>query len=238
MNIIDGIKRQFHRDLVSDPVTHGWVLNLYLGGERYPQRVCDYFQSSFAPNAELATQIENHAADEEKHSRLFAHGIELLGQPVVELEMGDIFNETIRSFTPGTFHIAETDSPGQRRWKLANFMAHAHCLEKRVARSFAYHAEACGQASRPAIAGILEVAHRDEERHVHYTRQTVYELLAREEANEVMEAHRRAEAKANLAFSHKQVRAFLQRFPAKCPGHRRALYRVCAMLMEEAARYA
>jgi hypothetical protein len=238
MNIIDGIKRRFHRDLVSDPVTHGWVLNLYLGGERYPQRVCDYFQSGFAPNAELANQIERHAADEEKHSRLFAHGIELLGQPVVELEMGDIFNDTIRSFTPGTFHIVASDSKEEKRWKLANFMAHAHCLEKRVARSFAYHAEACEHATRPALAGILEVAHRDEERHVRYTRETVYELLAREEADEIMEAHRRAEAKANLAFSERQVRSFLRRFPANGSRGNRMLYRIGAMIMEEAARYA
>jgi len=238
MNIIDGIKRQFHRDLVADPVTHGWVLNLYLGGERYPQRVCDYFQSGFAPSVELSAQIDRHAADEEKHSRLFAHGIELLGQPVVELEMGDIFNEVIRGFTPGTFHIVESDSVEQKRWKLANFMAHAHCLEKRVARSFAYHAEACEHATRPVLLGILEVAHRDEVRHVHYTRETVYDLLPRAEADDVMDRHRRAEAKANLKFSQKQVRAFLRRFPASGSRRHRALYRIGATLMEEAAKYA
>jgi hypothetical protein len=237
MNIIDGIKRQFHRDLVADPVTHGWVLNLYLGGERYPQRVCDYFQSRFAPNAELSQQIDRHAADEEKHSRLFAHGIEMLGQPIVELDMGDIFNDVIRSFTPGTFHIVESDSPEKKRWKLANFMAHAHCLEKRVARSFAYHADACQHATRPALLGILEVAHRDEERHVSYTRDTVYELLTREEADGIMEEHRRAEAKANLIFSQKQVRAFLRQFPANCSRRHCVLYRICAMLMKEAADY-
>jgi hypothetical protein len=238
MNIIDGIKRRFHRDLVSDPVTHAWVLNLYLGGERYPQRVCDYFQSAFAPNEHLAREIDRHAADEEKHSRLFAHGIALLGQPVVELQMGDIFNDVIRSFTPDTFHILESDSADRKRCKLANFMAHAHCLEKRVARSFAYHAEACEHATRPVIAGILEVAHRDEERHVKYTRETVYELLTREEADATMEAHRRAEAKANLVFSQKQVRAFLQNFPGVIPRHRRSLYAICAMIMKEAAQYA
>jgi hypothetical protein len=238
MNIIDAIKRRFHRDLVADPVTHGWVLNLYLGGERYPQRVCDYFQSAFAPNQRLSAQIDRHAADEEKHSRLFAHGIEMLGQPVVELQMGDIFNEVIRSFTPGTFHIVESDSAEQKRWKLANFMAHAHCLEKRVARSFAYHAEACEHATRAALVGILEVAHRDEERHVRYTRETVYDLLRRAEADQILETHRRAEAKANLIFSQKQVGAFLRAFPATCPRRRRILYRVCATLMEEAAAYA
>jgi hypothetical protein len=213
-------------------------LNLYLGGERYPQRVCDYFQSRFAPNAELARDIQRHAADEEKHSRLFAHGIGTLGQPIVELEMGDIFNDVIRSFTPGTFHILENDSQEKRRWKLANFMAHAHCLEKRVARSFAYHKEACEQSMRPMLASILDVAHRDEERHVRYTGASVYELLTHKEADQVMEAHRRAEAKANLIFSQKQVKTFLAKFPAACPRHRRALYAVCALIMEKAAQYA
>jgi len=238
MNIIDGIKRRFHRDLVEDPVTHGWVLNLYLGGERYPQRVCDYFQSAFAPNADLAREIDRHAADEEKHSKLFTHGIQLLEQPVVELQMGDIFNDVIRSFTPGTFHIVADDSADQKRWKLANFMAHAHCLEKRVARSFAYHGEACEHATRAGLAPILDVARRDEARHVHYTRETVYELLTRDEANEVMEAHHRAEGKANLIFSQRQVREFLRRFPARCSRRRRALYSICALAMEEAGKYA
>src|SRR5256885_10741477 len=40
MQIIDGVKRQLHRDIAADPRTHGWVLNLYLNGERYPQTVC------------------------------------------------------------------------------------------------------------------------------------------------------------------------------------------------------
>jgi rubrerythrin len=237
-HIIDGIKRQFHRDLAADPVTHGWVLNLYLGGERYPQRVCDYFQSEFAPTPELATAIERHAADEEKHVRLFAKAIGSMEQPVVELDMGDIFNEVIRSFTPGTFHIVASDPPEARNRKLANFMAHAHCLEKRVARSFAYHLEACENVGRPQVAAVLEVARNDEARHVKYTRQSLFELLPRKQANEILDTHRRVEARANLIFSQKQVRTFLQTFPAKTPRHRRMLYRACAMLMEGAGRYA
>jgi hypothetical protein len=237
-NIIDGIKRQFHRDLAADPVTHGWVLNLYLGGERYPQRVCDYFQSEFAPTVELASAIKRHAADEEKHVRLFAKAISSMEQPVVELEMGDIFNEVIRSFTPGTFHIVESDAPAIRNEKLANFLAHAHCLEKRVARSFAYHLEACEHVGRPQVSAVLAVAKHDEDRHVSYTLESIYELLPRAQANRVLAEHRRVEARANLIFSQKQTRAFLQTFPAKTPRHRRMLYRACAMLMEGAGNYA
>lgn len=237
MQIIDTIKDRFHSDMVADPVVHGWVLNLYRGGERYPQRVCDYFQSEFAPTGELASALEQHAADENKHVRLFSRAIKLLEQPVVEIEMGDIFNEVIRSFTPGTFQIVEGDSDEVRRQKLANFLAHAHFLEKRVARSFAYHLDACERAKKFEIINLLRIAKQDEDRHVRYTREAVYDLLRKTEADKIMEIHRRVEAKANLSFSQQQVRIFLDRFSGTIPKHRAFLYKVCQMLMEGAGRY-
>ena len=236
--IIDRVKDRFHRDIASDPVTHGWVLNLYLEGERYPQRVCDYFQADFAPGEELAADLRRHAADEDKHVKLFGHGLRLLGQPLVALPLGDVFNEVIRSFTPGTFHILETDPPEVRRRKLANFLAHAHHLERRVARSFAYHMEACETAGQPAIARLVAAVHKDESHHVRYTREAVFDLLPRREAAAVLELHRRAEARANLTFSARQVRAFLTRFKAVTPRHRRWLYRLSAFLMEGAGHLA
>ena len=36
--IIDSIKHRFHRDIVGNPVTHGWVLNLYRAGMYYESR--------------------------------------------------------------------------------------------------------------------------------------------------------------------------------------------------------
>jgi len=232
--IVDRVKDRFHRDVASDPVTHGWVLNLYLEGERYPQQVCDYFQADFAPGAELAADLRRHAGDEAKHVKLFSHGLRLLGQPRIELPLGDVFNEVIRSFTPGTFHIVESDPPDVRRRKLANFLAHAHYLERRVARSFAYHMEACEAVGQPAIANVVAAVHKDESHHVSYTREAVLELLPRREAAEVLELHRRAEAKANLTFSSRQVRTFLRRFEASTPRHRRWLYRLSAFCMEGA----
>jgi len=80
-NIINSIKGRFHRELVANPVTHGWVLNLYRSGERYPQRVCDYFQSDFAPTKELADQLRQHAADEDKHVNLFGRALKLVVTP-------------------------------------------------------------------------------------------------------------------------------------------------------------
>jgi hypothetical protein len=237
MQIIDNLKEKFHHDLVSHPVVHGWVLNLYRGGERYPQRVCDYFQSDFAPTRELACALERHSTDENKHVRLFSRAIKLLEQPVVEIEMGDIFNEVIRSFTPGTFHITESDSADARRKKLANFLAHAHFLEKRVARSFAYHLDACERAGKFEIINLLQIAKQDEDRHVQYTREAVYDLLRKEEADRIMDTHLRVESKANLCFSQKQVRIFLERFSTHIPKHRAFLYRVCQMLMEGAGQY-
>jgi hypothetical protein len=236
--IVDRVKDRFHRDIASDPVTHGWVLNLYLEGERYPQRVCDYFQADFAPGEELAADLRRHARDEDKHVQLFGHGLRLLDQPLIALPLGDVFNEVIRSFTPGTFHIVEADPPDVRRRKLANFLAHAHHLERRVARSFAYHMEACETAGQPAIARLVTAVHKDESHHVSYTREAVFDLLPRREAAAVFELHRRAEAKANLIFSARQVRAFLSRFQAVTPRHRRWLYRLSAFIMEGAGHLA
>jgi len=237
-NLIGSIKGRFHTDLVANPVIHGWVLNLYRAGERYPQRVCDYFQSDFAPNAELASQLRRHAAEEDKHVHLFSHALQSLNQAVVEVDVGDVFNEVIRSFTPGTFHIVVHDSPAVRRRKLANFLAHAHHLEKRVARSFAYHIDACERAGRGEVAAMVARAKHDEDGHVHYTRRAVFDLLTRREANDVMEVHRRAEARANLIFSQRQVREFLRRFAAEIPKRRQWLFRVCATIMEAAGDYA
>lgn len=237
-HVIDSIKDQFHHELVSNPVTHGWVLNLYRGGERYPRRVCDYFQSEFAPNADLAAQLRQHSAEEDKHVNLFTHALGTMQQPVVEIDLGDIFNEVIRSFTPGTFHIVENDNPEVRRHKLANFLAHAHHLERRVARSFAYHIDACERAGKTEIAGLVARAKHDEEGHVRYTRAAVFDLLTRREAHSIMDLHRRAEARANLIFSQHQVRVFLERFGDGTPKHRRWLFRICATLMEMAGKYA
>jgi rubrerythrin len=237
-NIIDRIKGGFHGDLVANPMTHGWVLNLYRGGERYPQRVCDYFQSDYAPSPDLAAQLRRHAAEEDKHVHLFSQALKSLDQPVVEVELGDVFNEVIRSFTPGTFHIVETDCLEARRRKLANFLAHAHHLEKRVARSFAYHIDACERVRKGEIAGLVARAKHDEEGHVQYTRAAVFELLTRREASEVMEIHRRAEARANLLFSQRQVRGFLAKYASEVPKYRQWLFRVCATIMETAGEYA
>jgi hypothetical protein len=237
-NIIASIKGVFHGEMVANPAIHGWVLNLYRGGERYPQRVCDYFQSDFAPNQHLAAQIRQHAAEEDKHVHLFSQAIKSLHQPVVEIELGDVFNEVIRSFTPGTFHIVESDSPEVRRVKLANFMAHAHHLEKRVAQSFAYHVDACERVGKHDIAQLVARAKHDEDGHVRNTRATVFDLMTRRDAQGIMDLHRRAEARANLIFSQRQVRVFLARFANSTPKYRQWLYRICATIMEAAGQYA
>ncbi len=236
-NVIDSVKGRFHRELVANPVTHGWVLNLYRSGERYPQRVCDYFQSDFAPTQELAAQLRQHAADEDKHVRLFSQALKTLEQPVIEADLGDVFNEVVRSFTPGTFHIMEGDPAEVRRRKLANFLAHAHHLEKRVAQSFAYHMDACERSGKSEIARLVSRTKTDEDRHVQYTRATVFDLLTHREAQAVMDQHRRAEARANLSFSQRQVRAFLAQFAATTPKHRQWLFRICATIMETAGQY-
>jgi hypothetical protein len=120
---------------------------------------------------------------------------------------------------------------------LANFMAHAHHLEKRVARSFAYHMDACECAHRSEVANAVARARADEERHVTYTRETVFDLLTLREAQAVMAVHRRAEAKANLIFSKRQVSVFLERFGNSTARHRQWAFRICATIMETAGQY-
>ena len=237
-NLIDSIKGRFHSDLVANAFTHGWVLNLYRAGERYPQRVCDYFQSDYAPTPQLAAQLRQHAAEEDKHVHLFGRALNAIHQPVVEVELGDVFNEVIRSFTPGTFHIMDSDPLDTRRRKLANFLAHAHHLEKRVARSFAYHIDSCERCGRHEIAELVSRARDDEEGHVRYTRATVFDLLTHREAADVLEVHRHAEARANFVFSQRQVRVFLAQFGDATPKHRQWLFRICATIMETAGQYA
>ena len=38
---VDAVKEQWHRDIATHPQIHGWVLNPYRAGERYPQTVND-----------------------------------------------------------------------------------------------------------------------------------------------------------------------------------------------------
>jgi len=236
MYIIDGIKRQLHRDIAGDPRTHGWVLNLYLNGERYPQTVCDYFQSEYAPTQHLAEQIALHEKDEHKHEMILGKAIRELRQEVVELPRIDIFNVIIRMFTPGTFHIVPEDPEELRREKLANFMAHCHFLEKRVAHSLVYQSDAATNAKHAMVGKAVNAVLADESRHVSYTVEAVRDLLTRTRAAEVLDAHRRAEAKANVRFSRMQMRNFLRSFAQSVPRRRRVLYRMCGALMEGAER--
>jgi hypothetical protein len=234
--IIDGMKSRAHREVVANPLAHGWVLNLYLNGERYPEKVCDYFQSEYAPNEELAANIVRHAGDESKHVRLYTHALHSIGQPVEDLAPPFVFNEVVRSFTPNTFHILPVDNEDVRREKLANFMAHAHFLEKRVGRSIEYHADACGAMGRDGVGKCVAAVMRDETRHVRYTREAVIDLLPRRKAREILDTHRRAEAKANLEFSLRLLRTFLDRFDQGIRTRRKLLFRVGQLIMEGASQ--
>ncbi|HET6250320.1 MAG TPA: hypothetical protein VFE47_21705 [Tepidisphaeraceae bacterium] len=232
MYIIDGIKKRLHRDVAADPATHGWVLNLYLNGERYPQTVCDYFQADYAPSRELAGQIRLHEKDEHKHELILAKAIRSLGQEVIELPRIDIFNVVIRMFTPGTFHIIAADSEEIRREKLANFMAHCHFLEKRVARSLCYQADASHDSKSPMVGKAVHAVLADEGRHVRYTIDAVKDLVTRRRAEAILDEHRRAEARANVRFSHMQMHNFLASFAGHVPRQRRLAYRICGAFME------
>jgi hypothetical protein len=233
--VIDWAKNRWHRDIVSHPVVHGWVLNLYRLGERYPQTVADYFPAHHAPTPELAADLVRHRHDEERHTQMYASAIRALEQPVVdEAEDIDVFNAVIRSHTIESFTIADHDDAETKRIKLAHFLAHAHFLEKRIARSLQYHRDACERAGAEGAERVVAAVLHDEERHVSYTAAAARDLLTHGERDAVFEHHRRAEAKANLDFSQKHVRDFTRRYATLVPADRVPFYRACAFLMEQA----
>src|SRR5438552_50194 len=138
--IVGWIKASWHRDLVAEPRLHAWVLNLYRAGERYPTTVDDYFPVEHAPWPWLRAAMTAHAADEERHGRIFARLIEDAGGEVRDdLRGHDVYNAVIRQQTPCTFRIQLSDGPDEKRERLAHFLAHAHCLETRVYRSLEHH---------------------------------------------------------------------------------------------------
>jgi hypothetical protein len=234
MRLVDRIKQRLHRDIVADPVLHGLVLNLYLNGEQYPQRVDDYFPMTAGMNAELADQMRSHVSDEEKHVLLYTRAIEKLGQPVVELGKADVFNEVIRSHTPVSFRIEPADGHDTKTLKLAHFLAHVHFLEKRVARSLEYHVEACAHSSSAYPEKAVTAVLKDEGRHVTYTQEAVRDLLPRAKANEVLALHASAERRANLDFSAAQLRRLAREQRDHFAPTRRMSYLLCARMLQAA----
>jgi hypothetical protein len=229
--VVRSLKQLWHRDLVDHPASHAWVLNLYRAGERYPETVDDYFPSRHAPWPELAASFDRHRGDEQRHDRMYARAIRHMGEPLLDLHGPLVFNQVIRDCTPLGWSVREGDGADARRLKVAHFCAHAHFLEKRIARSLAWHLDACERAGREHAGAVVASVLEDEDRHVAYTRAAVADLVDRRTAGRVLELHARAEARANRIFSAGAVRACLRAFHAELPRHRRALWRLCALIM-------
>ena len=210
---------------------HGAVLNLYLNGEQYPHLVDDYFPIAAAGDTALAATMRTHVQEEDKHVALYTKAIKSLEQPVRKLELADIFNTIVRKHTPVSFRMQDGDSPEQKNLKLAHFLAHAHFLEARVARSLEYHLEACVGASSPYVEKAVSVVLADEYKHVQYTRTAVFDLLPRAQAEQVMALHGTAEKRANLDFSANQLRRLTTNPDVRLSARSALLYRACASLM-------
>ena len=236
--MISAIKRQLHRDIVADPVLHGLVLNLYLNGERYPHRVDDYFPVAAANDPELEMLMRRHMADEDRHIALYAKAIRKLEQPVLELPLCDVYNEVIRNHTSASFAIREQDKSEERRLKLAHFFAHLHFLEKRIARSLEYHLEACSFSRSPYPQKVVAAVLNDEMRHVTYTRDVVRQILPAQDSADVLTLHARAECRANLDFSTRQLRRLLREQARRFPKVRGAFYRGCTSILKSVLAYA
>lgn len=232
------IKRRMHRDICADPVLHGLVLNLYLNGEEYPHRVADYFPlvDDFEP--ELASRMRAHMQDEDKHIALYQKAVRQIAQPVQRLPMADVFNHVILSHTPDSFAFEESDNNQIKRLKLANFFAHLHFLESRVARSLEYHLEGCDRSPSSYPAKVIRVILKDELGHAQYTREAVHELLPRAKALDVLGIHQRAESRANVDFSYRQFKRLLSEQPQRFPRSRQWLYRGAAFCLGQVLNHA
>src|SRR5262245_7117692 len=209
MNVIDSIKHQLHRDIVADPILHARVINLYLCGEAYPHTVDDYFPVEHVDCPDLATRMRKHLREEDKHVVLYSKAIHSLGAEVLQLPDWCIFNHVIRSHTREPWRVCGDLDRQARLDKVANFFAHAHFLESRVARSLEYHHEACVRAKCDYPARVVGLVLADELHHVKYTREAVYDLVSRARAERILETHRAAEFRANLDFSYRQLRRLL-----------------------------
>jgi len=93
------------------------------------------------------------------------------------------------------------------------------------------HQEACvhspSEYPGKAVAAVLA----DENRHVSYTREAVFDLMPRQRAHAILEHHRRAEYRANLDFSSSQLRRLLREESTHWPAGRRSFYRACSFAM-------
>jgi len=100
LNLITSTKKQLHRDICTDPVLHGLVLNLYLNGEEYPHRVSDYFPIADTEEPELAELMRSHLRDEDKHIALYKKAAvaidDLLGLgDLVERQVASLMKELL-----------------------------------------------------------------------------------------------------------------------------------------------
>ena len=230
--MIHALKRRLHRDIVADPVLHGRVLNLYLNGEQYPQRVQDYFPMAAVEDPVLEERMREHLREEDKHVALYTKAIRELEQPVRELPLGEVYNTVIRRHTPAPDPAAH---PDRRRLALGHFLAHLHWLESRVAQSLDYHVEACAHAASPYPAKAVQVILHDERAHAAYTREAVFALLPERLARAVLAAHRKAVARANLEFSAAELRRLLGEEGRRFSRGAGLVYGGCAVLMQRGA---
>jgi hypothetical protein len=224
MPIISSIKRRLHRDIVADPVLHGRVLNLYLNGEQYPQRVAGYFPMAAIEDLALERRMRAHLREEDKHVALYSRAVRALGQPIVELPLPEVYNTVILRHTPAP-------RADDRRVALAHFLAHLHFLETRVAQSLEFHLDACAHSPSPYAAKAVEVILRDEWGHAAYTRQAVFELVPRPTAHGILGVHRRAETRANREFSGRELKRLLFHESGRFAASSRALYAGAAALL-------
>ncbi|WP_144395000.1 hypothetical protein [Pleionea sediminis] len=230
--MISIIKKNLHRDICKIPELHAFVLNLYLNGEEYPHKVNDYFPIELIDEPEVVGLMKSHMMDEDRHVKMYKKAIRKLDQPIIELPMIDIYNHVIKNHTAESFHITKEDNKDIRIRKLANFMAHLHFLEKRISHSLKIHLDACTYSPVNYTEKVVGRVLNDENRHVEYTKNAVYDLLPRAQAKNVMTQHRLAECRASREFSYQQLRKVVTQYKHQLPKFNRQLYSISSHILE------
>jgi len=236
--MISIIKKNLHRDICRNPELHGFVLNLYLNGEEYPHKVNDYFPKHIVQDQELLSAMNKHMEDEDRHVLMYRKTIQKMQQPIVELPMADVYNHVIKKHTPEGFHILEKDSPDTKTRKLASFMAHLYFLEKRISQSLEFHADACQLSPTDYAEKVVSKVLSDEQYHVEYTKNAVFDLLPRQQALDMMSLHQLAEKKANIEFSSQQLRKVVTHYKLRINTSHRWIYSISSRLLEWNLQYA
>ena len=157
-------------------------------------------------DAWLAEKLAIHAADEQRHGQIFAHGIKQLGKQVMTREEIATKSESEQQAKPSPFLATYYEGYDSAALKAEQidwivFMASTYILELDASRDFRLMAQVLPDnepTSRNLKQSILSVA-KDETRHAAYLYEALQRRLSSNEVERVVEEWRKRKVDAMLA---------------------------------------